>query len=1213
MNILLATGIFPPDVGGPATYTAGLANALRSRGHIVFVIAYGEKNADEQHVFRISRRGGVFLRYLRYAWRVFCLARRMDVVYAQGPVSEGFPTAIGSFFARKPFFMKVVGDYAWEIAKQRNEPALLDEFLQKRHRGLIGQYERIERWTARRAKKIIVPSRYLKTVVISWGVPAQKISVVINAVEALPPVGSREEERARFGVQDHVVVLTAVRCVPWKGIDQLIRSWRALPLSHVLVIAGDGPELAAWKQLALSEGVDGRVEFLGRASRELLSRWYAAADAFVLPSGYEGWPHVIAEAVSAGIPCFVSDRGGNPETRELYGELVTVLPYDDERAWLQALRQIGNREETKRVIPRSFEQMVEETNNCLELVLPKHERTIIMLSYDRDLLDVTSAAFARVSSLADKQIRVHAFILGRTGGSATHGNFFATGFQGNLFLRLWRIFFASFRIARAHPDRCIVTAQDPFFAGWLGFLISRFSNAPLEIQEHGDFFSGFWEKESFSHRCIGGAGRWILRRAERVRAVSLRVKEHLVKAARVKPDRIEVIPVSVDLSSLFGLERRRFPSNPNLVVPCRFVRQKGLDIFLEAIRLLKVRGKNFRATITGGGPQKDKIEHLIDSKQLRDCVSVTGWMPSKRLWDDADVFVLSSRYEGWGRTVVEAMAAGVPIVATEVGCVGSFFRPGEDGISVPAENPSALADAIQKQMEDEANRERMRSAARERAKTFMESEELHRTQREGWARLLSEESGKETSPRFGLWFFLFIVFSIFTRALSVILFHQSLLNRETSFYTLTENFLHGFGYSFAPVLGCASAYRSPAYLFFLTALYSLVSPNNTWAQAIVQNLFVIGVLWLVYAVGKQLVGKRAALVAGFLMACYPYTFYHYTQYYHTFLSSFFLLLVLWFVLRLRQLKTRLSAIGAGLSIAGLAYVQGTILPATPFIAFWLLWMWWPDWKIWIKRTALMAICAALLIAPWSYRNWTVFHTFVPLTTDLGFGLAKANNENIYALTLRGYPQEVVDDVHVSSTNPNVVQYYLRPEIENELKTTDHFAPSFLETGWHPRESTDYTAACRTDGWSEPALNAYWTNLGLSWFFHHWWPEGINLQLLKIKTFWQPSLFPSVKMGAPWPFSGWKATLARWAVTTGAAIVVFGGWIGMLVFLFKKNKNAVLSLSILLVYTIMHSIFAGYTKYRIPLDNLMAMYAGWIILKVADFLFRRGRIDSNHSI
>ncbi|MBI4138639.1 glycosyltransferase [Candidatus Uhrbacteria bacterium] len=1190
MRVLLATGIYPPESGGPATYTKGLFEALRARGHSVQVIAYGETGRNDG-VTRISRKGGPAIRYLRYVWKAFFLARRSDILYAQGPVSEGLPATIAAKLAGVPIYIKVVGDYAWEMASQKlnvkTQKFGLDEFLKTRHRGLIGLYERIERWTAKRARRVIVPSRYLKTVVEKWGVPSERVQVILNANEPLPETRERETERQAFDVAEKVVILTAVRAVPWKGVSELISWWKELPASHHLVVAGDGPELERWKTLAHELGVGDRVRFLGRINRQELARWYDAADAFVLNSGYEGYPHVVAEAASRGLPCIVSDQGGNPETRETFDDLVTVLPYLDESSWVNSLTRQSIRPTTYHLqpTPYSHDHMIDATEKVLSGI--DHPMQTVMVSYDRDLLDPSSAAHARVASLSDGNHAVNIIVM-----------------QGRVFRNIVR----GIRFARRLPGRTVITAQDPFAAGVVGYCISRWTNAPLEIQEHGDFFSGYWTRESWRNRLLSCVGRFILKRAERVRVVSERVKDHLIRIG-VPADRIDVIPVAMYLSGLLSLPMRPFPEIPLLVAPCRFVPQKGLSTLLRAAAILHSRGIRFSLELIGSGPLDGSLRAFMEANKLTEVVRILPWENPHDIWSRADLFVLSSNYEGFGRTIAEAMAAGVPVVTTDVGCVGSLFRPHIDGRVVQPGDAVGLAAAIEEHVRETDRRDWMRTQARERARSFPSQAAFHNKQRQGWKNLL-QPTTYNLQPRFDLWVGAFVLFSIASRAASAILFHKSLMNREWGIYKLVIHWFEGFGYSYARELGCASAYRSPGYLFFLTGLYSIFRPENTLAQAIVQNIFVVLTLWLTYLVGARLVGKRAGLVAGFLMAAYPYTFYHYTQYYHTFLSSFFLLLIVWFVLRLAESKRWRNAIGAGLSIGALAYVQGTILIATPFIVAWLLWKWWPDWKRTLIAAVIMAVCSAGLIAPWTYRNWTELHTFVPLTTDLGFGLFKANSENIYELTKRGYPQEVVDFDETSSTNPFYWRARLRPEIEDELKRDGVFRESKFWTEWHALEPAFETNTCAELGPNtEVEQNRYWTDKATSWITEHWFEQGWKLQLLKIKTFWQPALFPSVKTGAPWSFADnpIKVWLARNAMTVASSIVIFGGWIGIAFALRRRDKNVWLSLIVIGAYTLLHSFFAGYTKYRIPLDHLMAAYAGWTIVALWDSLRHKRRL------
>jgi Glycosyltransferase len=256
-------------------------------------------------------------------------------------------------------------------------------------------------------------------------------------------------------------------------------------------------------------------------------------------------------------------------------------------------------------------------------------------------------------------------------------------------------------------------------------------------------------------------------------SVSERVKECLV-AKGVRASKIEVISVAQDLASLLA---RSIPSVSGVftfVVPCRFVEQKGLDVFIEAFDRLFKQGAEVRARLIGSGYLERWLRQEVQRRGLDEVVEISSWVSSEELWDDADALVVASRYEGWGRTIVEAMAAGVPVVTTEVGCVGSFFRPGVDGLAVPVGDVDALVQAMRACVEDGEGREARCKAAREQARTFPVREDLHDRQREGWGRVLTETSRQVIGPRFELWVIAFVFFAIFTRILSVVLFHAQL-------------------------------------------------------------------------------------------------------------------------------------------------------------------------------------------------------------------------------------------------------------------------------------------------------------------------------------------------------------------------------------------------------------------------------------------------------
>lgn len=356
--IVFATGIYPPDIGGPATYTKRMEAALRARGWRVSVVSYGKD---------VSRRWPLPVRYFLYGCAVFRRAWRSDVIFAQDSVSAGFPAYCANLLLRRPLVLKVVGDYAWEQAQVRGlTQDLLDEFLMRRHRRVIGWFEKIERRVARASDVIVTPSRYLKTVVERWGVPSEKITVIPNAVETLVIP-------AHAGTRSHPTIISVGRLTPWKGFDALIDVMRDLPTDARLIIIGDGPEKNKLADLIVRLGLGNRVEMTGSLPRAEVLRRMAEADVFVLNSGYEGFSHVLVEAMAAGVPVVASDRGGNPEiVRD--GENGLLVPYNDRAALRVAVGriladgQLAARlvESGKRTTSQfTEERMIQETMNTL--------------------------------------------------------------------------------------------------------------------------------------------------------------------------------------------------------------------------------------------------------------------------------------------------------------------------------------------------------------------------------------------------------------------------------------------------------------------------------------------------------------------------------------------------------------------------------------------------------------------------------------------------------------------------------------------------------------------------------------------------------------------------------------------------------------------------------------------------------------------------------
>ncbi len=335
MNILLASDIFPPESGGPATYVVGLANALQHEGQSVYVVTLNS-NADTGvvscPVFFVHAKNKLF-RYIQYVSLLWKHSASVDVIYAMGPVNAGFPALIVSKIRRKKFFVKIVGDYAWEQGMQRFGVNDLIDVFQKKSYGLQVQCLRwVQSFVAQHAQGVIVPSDYLKGIVYGWGVNENRIHKIYNSIDfkVSDPLLKSPQEKW---------IVSVGRLVPWKGfsllIDVIADLQKEFPNVRLKII-GHGPEQENLKLKIKHQELNGVVEMVGNIPHQKTLSYIQSADMFILNSGYEGLSHVMLEALSLGRPVVASRVGGNPELLE---------PFD-----MGALFEYNNAEEVKKII-----------------------------------------------------------------------------------------------------------------------------------------------------------------------------------------------------------------------------------------------------------------------------------------------------------------------------------------------------------------------------------------------------------------------------------------------------------------------------------------------------------------------------------------------------------------------------------------------------------------------------------------------------------------------------------------------------------------------------------------------------------------------------------------------------------------------------------------------------------------------------------------------
>jgi glycosyltransferase involved in cell wall biosynthesis len=269
---------------------------------------------------------------------------------------------------------------------------------------------------------------------------------------------------------------------------------------------------------------------------------------------------------------------------------------------------------------------------------------------------------------------------------------------------------ASIRELAARTKADIVHAHG-YKADIYGYFALRGSRIPLVSTCHT------WYDNNPLVTLYGMADRLVLRNYAAVVAVSDEVKQRLLKAG-VREDKIHLVRNGIDLrpfdNASPSLPSAVFEDHPPIVgLIGRLSVEKGVDIFLHAAAHVLVELPSTKFVVVGEGPDRDKLESLIDDLKLRQSVSMLGRrddMPS--VYASLDIMVSASRQEGLPMAILEGMASSLPIIATPVGDVPAMVRDGHTGVIVPPENAALLASAIVTLLRNPAQRERLGVAAR---------------------------------------------------------------------------------------------------------------------------------------------------------------------------------------------------------------------------------------------------------------------------------------------------------------------------------------------------------------------------------------------------------------------------------------------------------------------------------------------------------------------
>jgi len=287
---------------------------------------------------------------------------------------------------------------------------------------------------------------------------------------------------------------------------------------------------------------------------------------------------------------------------------------------------------------------------------------------------------------------------------------------------------AAYRLFRLLRNKRIqILHSHLFHANLLAALVGRLANTPIIIAtRHSIDIDGMGRER---------VNRWVRSLCDAVVAVSKEVREAELQRSRTGPSKVVMIPNGVQIETFTKISqadvealRQKLRIHPNTAVigtVASFNEYKGHTYLIDATVRILEQLPDTKVLLVGGGPLRSQMEDKAEALGLLDYIIFTGIRQDiPRILSTLDLFVLPSLWEGMPIVLLEAMAAGLPVVATRVGGIPEVVEHGVTGLLVPPRDPEALAQAIIALLQDRERAEAMGQAGRARVEKYFSVERM---------------------------------------------------------------------------------------------------------------------------------------------------------------------------------------------------------------------------------------------------------------------------------------------------------------------------------------------------------------------------------------------------------------------------------------------------------------------------------------------------------
>jgi len=356
MKIVLATGIYPPAIGGPATYVCALADQLTKKGHEVEVVTYGDKVESGMWKVESVENSIPILRWFGYAKKLKEVGVDADIVYAFSSISCGVPLMLSGL--KKPKrVLRLGGDFFWERYTDWRGGKGLRHWYTSSHWSLVISHW-FMLWILSRFDHVVFSTKFQNDIYADTYKKLPKHSVIENALQ-LEMVVPMEHHIA----QKPFRLLFMGRFVHFKQIPTLIEAVAQIP-DALLTIVGEGSQDIALRKLVERLVLDSRIRFVGPISGKEKYEIFGKHDLLVLPSLTDISPNIALEARSVGLPVLLTDQNGLSESLRqgmVAADLSSVKKLVEEIKRAQQGYGFIAEAASKKIDGRSWGEVAEET------------------------------------------------------------------------------------------------------------------------------------------------------------------------------------------------------------------------------------------------------------------------------------------------------------------------------------------------------------------------------------------------------------------------------------------------------------------------------------------------------------------------------------------------------------------------------------------------------------------------------------------------------------------------------------------------------------------------------------------------------------------------------------------------------------------------------------------------------------------------------------